>query len=139
MELADEAWSETLLSRDDARWRRDLDFLAVAASVLHRRRLVRRVRGLISAPFFAQWGEELLAADADALRATMRVLDAKQSVRSTLASADVPACVKRALKCVRLAESSVPGTDGYKDTMRCMVDGLRAGRGQPVLFLTARA
>ena len=67
----------------------------------------------MSAPFFAAWGEELLAADGDALRETMRVLDAKESVRSALQSADVPACVKRALKCIRLAESAVPGTDGY--------------------------
>ena len=58
--------------------------------MLQRRHLVRRVRGLVSAPYFTSWGEELLAADGAAIRDAMRVLDAKQSVRSALRSADVP-------------------------------------------------
>eukprot|EP00662_Eupelagonemidae_sp_cell21_P025674 gene25674-44900_t len=37
--LRDDEWSETLLRRDDRRWRRDLDFIAVASSVLMRRKI----------------------------------------------------------------------------------------------------
>lgn len=54
--LSDHAWGSLLLRRRDrsfpTHWRKDLDFISILFSVLHRRRLLRAVRVRIQAPTF---------------------------------------------------------------------------------------
>lgn len=56
--LTDHAWGSSLLRRRDrcsaTHWRKDLDFVAVLFSVLHRRRLLRAVRIRVQAPTFRE-------------------------------------------------------------------------------------
>ncbi len=57
VELADRRWSQCLLLRDDARWRRSRGFIAMAASVLKRRALIRACSALLRAPYYKGWSE----------------------------------------------------------------------------------
>ena len=114
--LRDTQWSDTLLRRDDGKWRRDHDFVSVASSVLQRRALVRGVRGLIARSDYRGWSQQLLEVDPAQLRATLDVINERGSVRDALRSAEVPACVRSMLRMMRLVESQVRGTDGYSKT-----------------------
>eukprot|EP00662_Eupelagonemidae_sp_cell21_P025068 gene25068-22581_t len=127
--LPEDMWSETLLRRDDWRWRRNLDFIAVAASVLMRRKIVRRVKGLLRVPHFRRDAEKCLEINEDALKETFRVIGEKGSIREALRGDGVP-------ESMLLAQSTIPGTDGYRDSLRYRIQALRAARGQPTFWLT---
>ncbi len=115
VELADRRWSQCLLLRDDARWRRSRGWIAMAASVLKRRALILACSALLRAPYFKGWGEQIaeLLVDEQPLRQLVQECAKDAKVRAIMTDPRVPRQVKTMLTCLRIVQARVPGTDGY--------------------------
>ncbi len=141
VELADRRWSQCLLLRDDARWRRSRGWIAMAASVLKRRALILACSALLRAPYFKGWGEQIaeLLVDEQPLRQLVQECAKDAKVRAIMTDPRVPRQVKTMLTCLRIVQARVPGTDGYT-RVRCTppppgssaIADSPASRGAPV-------
>eukprot|EP00435_Cladocopium_sp_Y103_P047646 s1810_g14.t1 len=119
--FSDHAWGSMLLRRRDrpsgTHWRKDLDFVAVLFSVLHRRRLLRAVRVRVQAP-------------------TFREALPHGTIPEALSANDVPAEMKSILRFLQTVQGQVPCTDAARRTMRHRLTSMTTYFGYPLLFVT---
>jgi hypothetical protein len=132
----DSDWAACLMSRGDFRWRKSLDFVAVAFNVLLRRKQIRAARVLMKRKDFIHTAREMLKVDAKQMADAATVLGEGGSVRDALRSPYVSDALKVAIKQMELVQGRIPCTDAYRTSMRYEINSLRIWMGFPAIFAT---
>ena len=135
--LTDEAWAKHLVCRVDrtgaTSWSRDLSFLAVLYSTLHRRRLLRAIRLRLDSPSWKQTVADLAALQStDFLRVYQALTSPIPRPTPSTSNAAIPAKLQQLLHSLRVVQSSVPGTDGARLAIRQQLTALHYWLGFPV-------
>ncbi|CAL1151019.1 unnamed protein product [Cladocopium goreaui] len=106
--LSDHDWGKLLLLRRDRPLqlhpRKDLDFISVLFSVLHRRRLLRAVRIRVQAPHFREQLPSFVNLQATDWTQVASTVGEHGSIPDALRSHDIPNAMKAILRCLQAVQ-----------------------------------
>ncbi|CAL1155614.1 unnamed protein product [Cladocopium goreaui] len=138
--LSDHDWGKLLLLRRDRPLqlhpRKDLDFISVLFSVLHRRRLLRAVRIRVQAPHFREQLPSFANLQATDWTQVASTVGEHGSIPDALRSHDIPNAMKAILRCLQAVQGQIPCTDAARRMMRGELTSLITYFGCPSLFVT---